>query len=214
MNEPTPVEPEAQPQPGSRIDPQIGPQLPQALIPLFKGVVYQDAAPAAWQALLELQARVRDYVGVLGLELLLDEAEGYAYLRQRTQADGEDELPRLIPRRQLSYPVSLLLALLRRKLAEHDATGGDPRLVLSREQIVDLVRVFLPDTSNEAKLMDRMDAHINKVVELGFLRRLRGQEGQFEVRRILKAFIDAQWLSELDQGLADYQAHLLGEETE
>ncbi len=206
MNETITAEPEAQP--------QLGPQLPQALIPLFKGVVYQDAAPAAWQALLELQARVRDYVGVLGLELLLDEAEGYAYLRQRTPADGEDELPRLIPRRQLSYPVSLLLALLRRKLAEHDASGGDPRLVLSREQIVDLVRVFLPDTSNEAKLMDRMDAHINKVVELGFLRRLRGQEGQFEVRRILKAFIDAQWLSGLDQGLADYQAHLLGKETE
>lgn len=120
----------------------------------------------------------------------------------------------MIPRRQLSYPVSLLLALLRRKLAEHDASGGDPRLVLSREQIVDMMSVFLPDTSNQAKLMDRMDAHINKVVDLGFLRRLRGQEGQFEVRRILKAFIDAQWLAELDRGLADYQAHALGEKPE
>jgi hypothetical protein len=191
--------------------PQRGQQLPQALIPLFKGVVYQDANPTAWQALLELQARVRDYVGVLGLELLLDEAEGYAYLRQRVPTEGDEELPRLIPRRQLSYPVSLLLALLRRKLAEHDASGGDPRLVLSREQIVDLMRLFLPDTSNEAKLMDRMDAHINKVVYLGFLRRLRGQDGQFEVRRILKAFVDAQWLAELDQRLADYQAHAVGD---
>jgi len=206
MNLTTTAEPEGQP--------ELGPQLPQALIPLLKGVVYQDAAPAAWQALFELQARVRDYVGVIGLELLLDEAEGYAYLRQRDPAEGEDELPRLIPRRQLSYPVSLLLALLRRKLAEHDASGGDPRLVLSREQIVDMMSVFLPDTSNQAKLMDRMDAHINKVVDLGFLRRLRGQEGQFEVRRILKAFIDAQWLAELDRGLADYQAHALGEKPE
>ncbi|MBK5931535.1 DUF4194 domain-containing protein [Halochromatium salexigens] len=188
-------------------------RLSLALIPLFKGVVYQDAAPTVWQALLDLQARVRDYVGVLGLELLLDEAEGYAYLRQRTPNEGEDELPRLVPRRQLSYPVSLLLALLRRKLAEHDASGGDPRLVLAREQIVDLMRVFLPDTSNEAKLMDRMDTHINKVIDLGFLRKLRGQEGQFEVRRILKAFVDAQWLSELDQRLAEYQAHAAGEES-
>ncbi|MBK1706394.1 DUF4194 domain-containing protein [Halochromatium glycolicum] len=190
-----------------------GAELSQALIPLFKGVVYQDSAPAAWQALLALQARVRDYVGVLGLELLLDEAEGYAYLRQRAPAEGEPERPRLVPRRQLSYPVSLLLALLRRKLAEHDAGGGDPRLVLAREQIVDLMRVFLAETSNEARLMDRMDTHINKVVELGFLRRLRGQEGQFEVRRILKAFVDAQWLAELDQRLADYRAHAADGET-
>jgi hypothetical protein len=190
-----------------------GAELSQALIPLFKGVVYQDSAPAAWQALLALQARVRDYVGVLGLELLLDEAEGYAYLRQRAPAEGEPERPRLVPRRQLSYPVSLLLALLRRKLAEHDASGGDPRLVLAREQIVDLMRVFLAETSNEARLMDRMDTHINKVVELGFLRRLRGQEGQFEVRRILKAFVDAQWLAELDQRLADYRAHAADGET-
>jgi hypothetical protein len=51
------------------------------------------------------------------------------------------------------------------------------------------------------------------VVELGFLRRLRGQEGQFEVRRILKAFVDAQWLAELDQRLADYRAHAADGET-
>lgn len=194
-------------------DPQAAAErLPQVLVALFKGVLYQDAAPAVWQDLLELQARVRDYVSVLGLELLLNEAEGYAYLRQREPADGEEELPRLVPRRQLSYPVSLLLALLRKKLAEHDAAGGDPRLILSREQIVELVRVFLPDTTNEAKLMDRIDTHVNKVVELGFLRRMRGQEGQFEVKRILKAFVDAQWLAEFDQRLAEYRAHAGGAE--
>jgi hypothetical protein len=52
-----------------------------------------------------------------------------------------------------------------------------------------------------------MDTHLNKVVELGFLHRLRGQENQFEVRRILKAFVDAQWLSEFELRLAQYGAH-------
>ena len=184
------------------------PQLAPLLIALFKGVVYQDQSPAAWQGLLDLQARVRDYIGVLGLELLLDEAEGYAYVRQRPQGEGEAELPRLVARRQLSYPVSLLLALLRRKLAEHDATGDEPRLILAREQLIDMMRVFLPDTANEARLMDRIDSHINKVVELGFLRRLRGQQDQFEIRRILKAFVDAQWLAEFDRKLGTYHEHL------
>ena len=112
-------------------------------------------------------------------------------------------------RRQLSYPVSLLLALLRKKLAEHDVTGGDSRLVLSRERIVDLIRLFMPDSSNEAKLVDRIDADINRIVDLGFLRRLRDQDDQYEVRRILKAFVDAQWLSELEERLAAYRAHSL-----
>jgi len=183
--------------------------LSSVLITLFKGVLYQDQRPDLWQALLQLQAKVRDHASVFGLELVLDEAEGYAYLRQRPADEGE-ELPRLVQRRQLGFAVSLLLALLRKKLAEHDAAGGDPRLILSRAQIIDLVQLFLPSGTDEAKLVDRIDTDINRVVELGFLRRLRGQEDQFEVRRILKAFVDAQWLSELEQRLAEYRAHLEG----
>jgi len=183
------------------------PSLSPVLIALFKGVLYQDQNGEVWQSLLQLQPRVRDYVGVLGLELVLDESEGYAYLRQRVSAPDEPELPRLVQRRQLGYSVSLMLVLLRRKLAEHDATGGDPRLILSRAQIVDLVQIFLPGGSNEAKLVDRIEADINKVVDLGFLRRLRGQDDQYEVRRILKAYVDAQWLSGFEEKLAAYRAH-------
>lgn len=182
--------------------------LTRVLVPLLKGVLYQEDDPPLWQALRSLEPRVRDHVSLLGLELLVDESEGYAYLRQHPEVEGEPELPRLIPRRQLSYPVSLLLALLRKKLAEFDASGQDTKLVLSRDQVVELLRVFLADTANEARLLDRIDAHLNKVVELGFLRKLRGgKDAHFEVRRLLKAFVDAQWLQELEQRLAQYRAH-------
>ena len=182
-------------------------RLGQLLVSLFQGVLYRESDAALWQPLMDLQGRVRDYCSTLGLELILDEAEGYAYLRQRVVAPGEPELPRLVPRRQLSYPVSLILALLRKKLAEFDATGGDTRLVMGRDQIAEQLRLFLPETGNEARLLDRMDAHLNKVIELGFLHRLRGQDNQFEVRRIIKAFVDAQWLNEFEQRLAQYAAH-------
>lgn len=183
------------------------------LIPLLKGVIYREADAGLWQALLNLQARVRDYVAVLGLELVLDEAEGYSFLRSRQESDDDaaPRLPRLVARRPLSFPVSLLLALLRKKLAEFDAGGGDTRLVLSRDEIVELVRVFLPESSNEARLIDQIETHLNKIVELGFLRKLKpaaGQTAMFEVRRILKAFVDAQWLADFDARLAAYQAQL------
>lgn len=182
------------------------------VILLLKGVIYQEADAGLWNALLNLQARVRDYMAVLGLELVLDEAEGYAFLRARPESgdDAAPRLPRLVARRPLSFPVSLLLALLRKKLAEFDASGGDTRLVLSRDEIVELVRVFLPESSNEAKLIDQIETHLNRIVELGFLRKLKAGTGQpaFEVRRILKAFVDAQWLADFDARLAAYQLQL------
>jgi hypothetical protein len=156
-------------------------------------------------------------VAVLGLELVLDEAEGYAFLRSRQVSEDDDasKLPRLVARRPLSFPVSLLLALLRKKLAEFDASGGDTRLVLTRDEVVELIRVFLPESSNEARLIDQIETHLNKIVELGFLRRLKasaanqgGQAAVFEVRRILKAFVDAQWLADFDARLAAYQVQL------
>ena len=116
--------------------------------------------------------------------------------------------------RALSFHVSLLLALLRKKLAESDAQGGDTRLMLTREQIAEMVRVFLPATSNEARLTDQIDANINKAVELGFLRPAKNSEQVYEVRRILKGFVDGQWLADFDAKLAEYAAPLQGEEQE
>jgi hypothetical protein len=175
--------------------------------------MYREEDERLWGALLALQARLRDYVTVLGLELVLDEAEGYAFLRSRPEQSGEEpetKLPRLVARRPLTFPISLLLALLRKKLAEFDASGSDTRLVLSRDDIVGLVSVFLPERSNEAKLVDQIETHINRVVELGFLRRLKSASGPvtFEVRRILKAFVDAQWLADFDARLAAYRSQL------
>lgn len=181
--------------------------LPLTLIALMKGVVERETSPAVWQGLMQCTSQIRDHIGVIGLELMFDEAEGFAYLRQRPEVEGETSLPRLVPRRQLGYSVSLLLALLRRRLAEADASSGDTQLVLTRGEIHDLVRHFSRDSSNEAKQADRLDRDIDKIVELGFLRPIKRDGDTFEVRRILAAFVNAQWLSEFDQRLAAYAAH-------
>ncbi len=195
------------------------PELSQLMVQLLKGVLYREDDERLWASLLRLQARVREQAAVLLLDLVLDEAEGYAFLKGRPdpdQAEGAPRLPRLVVRRPLSYPVSLMLALLRKRLAEFDAGGGDTRLVLSRDEIAELIRVFLPDGTNEARLIDQVDATISKVVDLGFLRRLKpaaggGQDrGHYEVRRILKAFVDAQWLADLDARLEGYRTALAG----
>lgn len=195
--------------------PDVG--LSNLLIHLLKGVLYRENDEPSWNALLKLQASVKDYVAVLNLDLILDEAESYAYLKSKPDPKliaGEDEqtskMARLVTRRALSFPVSLLIALLRKKLAEFDASGGDTRLVLNKDEIVELIRVFLPDSSNEAKLVDQVETHINKVIELGFLRKLKSSINvtHYEVRRIIKAFVDAQWLADFDARLSHYQTQL------
>ena len=185
--------------------------LSDVLIALLKGVLYSDRSSQLWRDLLNLQGGVRDHLRLLGLELVIDEAEGYAYLRQSQVEDPDaSEAPRrLIPRRPLSYPVSLLLVLLRKRLAQHDAQGGETKLVLTREQIIEMLRVFLAQGSNEAKLEDQIERHIDRVVELGFLREIQeGNSALFEVRRILRAFVNADWLAELESTYRDYAQHL------
>lgn len=191
------------------------PDLSRLLVNLMKGVIYEEEDRKLWQAMLGLQARIRDHVGALGLDLVFDEAEGYAFLKQRMYDDDDGEaLPRLVARRPLGFAVSLLLVLLREKLLELDAKGGETRLILGRDQVIEMMQLFLPDSSNQVKLTDKIDGHIDRAVELGFLRRLPHQSGQFEVRRILKAFVDAQWLGEFDRRLTEYRAHLGAEEAE
>lgn len=197
------------------IDSQPDHALSLVLIQLMKGVLYSADQPNLWHHLLKLQAQVRDYISILGLSLSLHEDEGFAWLQTDQSLDDKDSgkaaLPKLVNKRQLSYPVSLLLALLRKKLAEHDSQSSDPRLILERNDIVEIMRTFLPDSSNEARVFDQIDSHINKVIELGFARRLKDDKQKIEIRRIISAFVNAQWLSEFDQRLQEYARYNQGE---
>lgn len=183
----------------------------KVVIQLMKGVLYQERQADLWGDLLILQGPVRDYLAVIGLALIIDETEGYAFLRQAfDEGDAAEEtadMPRLISRRSLSYPLSLLCVLLRKKLAELDAEGGETRLILSRNQIVDMMQVFMPEGKNEARTVDQIHTQIRKAMELGFLRRMSGDDTRFEVRRIIKALVDADWLKDLDQRLTEYKTY-------
>lgn len=195
--------------------PGRGDALSRCLILLLKGVLYRDDRPADWTSLIRHQARARDHFAIIGLDLVIDDAEGWAFVRSRPTVDelrDDVAIPRLVTRRELSYPVSLLLALLRKRLAEADAGGGETRLVLTRSDLLELLRMFLPETADEARLFKDIDTHVGKVVDLGFLRRMgstaSASEATYEVRRIIRAFVDAQWLSDLDDRLLEYRASL------
>ena len=173
------------------------------VIQLFKGPLYRDSNEKLWGSMLRLRSRVSDYVATIGLVLEVDDSDGYAYLRSRPD-DGDVVYPRLVVRHTLPYHVSLLLALLRKRLAEFDATSSEARLVLTREQVVELLRVPLPESSDEVRSTRAVDGYLKRIEELGFVQRLRGDDDRFEVKRILRAFVDGQWLGDFDRRLDEY----------
>ncbi len=175
-----------------------------AIIRLMQGVVYRESDEDTWITLERLGAGVRDHFATIGIDVVVDEAEGYAYLRSRPTEEGDEALPRLVRRRALTYNVSLLLVLLRKRLVEFETTGGEGRLVLTTDQIVEMLRLFQAESTNDARAVDQAETTIKKAVELGFLRQLRGQNDHWEVRRILKAYVDAQTLSDFAAKLREY----------
>lgn len=181
-----------------------------AIIQLMRGVIYREQDDTTWATLGRSAPPIRDHFAAIGVDVVVDATEGYAYLQTRPDVDGEDPLPRLVNRRTLTYNLSLLLVLLRKRLVEFETAGAEGKLVLSRDQIVEMLRLFLTESTNEARVVDQVDTTIRRAADLGFLRQLRGRSDQWEVRRILKAYVDAQTLSDYAGKLTEYAAAASG----
>ena len=182
----------------------------QVVIHLMKGILYKEDKPKVWETMERYQSSVRDSLSVINLNLEIYENDGFAYLMSKEQEEGDSSIPRIIARRPLSYPVSLILALLRRKLTEHDTYSSEPRLIIEVSEISDMVSAFFPASNNEVKILKRLNSYLQRIHELGFIRFLDVKKEKFEVKRIIKAYIDAQWLSDFDVKLGEYLTHGLG----
>lgn len=182
----------------------------KALIHLLKGPLYRESSPSVWHDLILFQEQVREYFSHLGLMIFLNEEDGFAFLKQGQKPDQDTEesaLPKLIQQRTLSFELSLLLVILRRKLAEHDNLSADPRLILDERDILQMLKVFLPVTNNDVKQKKDVDALIEKSVELGVVRRMSHDPKKLEILRILTAVFDADKLNALDTLIVEYKAY-------
>jgi len=171
----------------------------EVLIRLLKGPLYRARQRHCWEFLLREQHSVRDYLSTIGLSLLLDDSEGYAFLRQQQDEEDDSNIPKLLSRRQLSFSQSLLLVALRKRLAEHDSEESAPRLIVQRQEMQQWLAGYAQDVSNEVKQLRDFDALIKKIAEMGFITPLPNHPDEFEVQRILKAFISAEQIISFQQ---------------
>ena len=96
-------------------------------IRLLKGPVeYLDRS--TWEQLLQYQGELTRFLQQLGLTLILEKDDGYAYLEQ-IRLDEEENVAGWVRRIQLGYEESILLVLLRDMMAEFEV-GEDRKSTL------------------------------------------------------------------------------------
>ncbi len=177
------------------------------IIKLLQDVLY-DEEKTTWSDLLTYQVPVRDYFAKIGLELHLDEREGFAFLKQ--QEDEDLKLPRLVRRIPLSYEVTLLCVILRELLEEFDVKDIESRkCFVTIQELREKIEIFFKDSPNTVRLLERFDKTIQSAVRLGFLKETQQEnvdddERRYEVRRIIKAKITNEKLEEIKTTLQDY----------
>ncbi len=177
-----------------------------ATILLLKGMFYKNDNELAWLELVESsRGTISDYFEVIGLSVEIDEVECYAYLQNIVYQEDGEVAPRLITSRELSYKVSLLCVLLRKRLVDFDLQSDSQKAVVLKEDIVSDMILFLPQKFNEIKIYKEIDSTIKKVEDLGFLKKLRSSEHSYEIKSSIKAFVDAQWLDDFNEKLKEYR---------
>lgn len=164
------------------------------LIRLLKGPLYRSRHRDLWEVMMRDQHQIRAYFQPLGLLLTLDESEGFAFLVQQ-QIEGDDDFPRLIPKRNLTFTQTVLLVSLRKRLAEHDSEEGAPRLIVTRQEMYSWIKPYLPEVNNQVKQDKELDSLIKRISEMGFLSVLNNHPDDFEVLRIIKAIVTAEQIN-------------------
>lgn len=181
-------------------------------IRLLKGVVYEEEA-RYWNDLIKVhELPLRRFFAQIGLELIVNRQEGFAYLRQVQQEDAEEHhLPRLMTRRSLTVDQSILCILLREHLEDYTVNESASREpILTLRDIRDMVELFFRERNTQQRFLRDVKKTVEDVKKHGFLEELSSSDAilnedeiRYRVKRILKAFIGPDELQQLAQQIAN-----------
>ena len=89
-------------------------------------------------------------------------------------------------------------------MIENDREGESVKAILTKDEILNMVKPFYRETTNEAQQQKQIEAAINKLIEEGFLRKMKTEDEQYEINRIIKAFVNGDTVKESLERLKVY----------
>ena len=177
-----------------------------AAIRLLQGVIY-SSDDKAWDQVLTYRSDLQDFFARLGLILMVNEDDGLAYLRQRSDdeldADG-DALPRLFRRTPLSCDMTLLCVILRDELRRfEDEDLDNTRCCVTLEQLMPMWKSMQPSKHDDVKSRDTLKSTMRKLEQMSIVSKFGGED-EFEIRPILKARMPLETLAEIRDQLKEF----------
>ena len=177
----------------------------KAIVRLLKLTV--ERTSNVWEDVINYQHEIQEYIGQIGLELIVKKDEGFAFVKQFE--DNEGNTLGLVTRRQIGFETSIVLVVLRQSLEEFDS---NPTQVLATEKFItdseikDELELFLQEGYNKLKFQKDLDSYIKKVVDLGYLKEIskKNNETKYQIHRVIKEKITLDILQDFQNKLKEY----------
>lgn len=179
----------------------------KAATKLLQGPVFEDQEEL-WAETNKYQSELTQYFEKIAIELVIDNRDGYAYLKQIPLDDLGTTIG-LIRRIPLTYELTLVCVLLREWLMEFELNDTETaNLYITPKEFRDRLEMFFKEKANELKFIKELNRHLESCEKMGFLKLVHKEstnpdEHRYEVKRIIKAKITNEELIRFKKQLED-----------
>lgn len=178
----------------------------KAIVRLLKSPI-ERKNESLWNNVVTYQNEIQEYIATIGLELIVKKDEGFAFVKQFEDSEGNSL--GLIVRRQIGFEASIVLIVLRQSLEDFDSNPTQIQVAekfITNTEIKEEVELFLQEGYNRMKFQKDLDSHINKIVELGYLKEVskNDSESKYQIHRIIKEKVTLDILQDFKTKLKDY----------
>ena len=179
------------------------------IIKLLQGPVYADDKNI-WRELQAWSSAIQEYFGKIGITLEIADQDGFARIIQPEAGENDETpLPRLMRKQSLTYEATLLAVILREGLEEFDIKSDGTKFYLTQKEIKERIELFYKEQPNKSKLWKDLSRPITSLLNIGILKLNREDaankdNNQYEIKRIIKAFISNDKLEEIKNKLSNY----------
>lgn len=184
-------------------------------IKLLQGpIIKKPEQDKLWNLLLRDRSYIDNYFSTIGLTLLIEEADGYAFLRQKNENIDEDfeQLPRLIRRYRLSVEESFLCVILREALDYFEASDDLSEVfIMSENEIMERLKNYSPEYTDELKFKDKIRSNMKKLEDLGYVENISKKnydeqtesEYTYKINKIIRSIVTPDFLTEFKEKLQE-----------
>lgn len=187
----------------------------QVCIKLLQGPLFrQNVNDKLWEKLEMYKSDIQSFFAILGVSVVIEKADGFAFLQQNDLNEEDDNVSRLIRQIPLTEEQSFLCILLRDELNKFDNLNNSQNkssvLILRESELYEQFAMFYTSKTDQITARANFKKNLNRLCELGLLKEQNPddmeKESEYEVRRYVRAKIDSEFCEEFMRKLKEKEA--------